>query len=180
LAWSLAGRITEDPYIPSLPLSTREPQLGESLTIVGFRYPDVTRGGEPERIEGIPVAARGDLYAAPGKVVAVYEYRDRRMVPFPMIEIECGSLGAMSGGPAIDQSGHVVGILSSGWQDTKPPSNVAWIIHSLMFAVTPVWPPSLYEPETPILDLPDELITIVGKEKVELTGFQEVTYTRWR
>jgi hypothetical protein len=115
------------------------------------------------------VAARGDLYAAAGEVVAVYGYRDRVMAPFPMIEIACGSLGAMSGGAAFDQFGHVVGILSSGWRDAEPPSNVAWIIHALMFAVDLRWPPGLYEPETPILELPDELLTIVGRDNVKLT-----------
>jgi hypothetical protein len=135
--------------------------------------------GEPERIDGIPVAAKGDLYASAGEVVAVYAYRDRVMAPFPMIEIACGSLGAMSGGPAFDQFGHVVGILSSGWRDNEPPSNVAWIIHALMFGADLRWPPGVYTPEAPILELPDELLTIVGRKKVKLTGRQQVDYTRW-
>ncbi|HLI61442.1 MAG TPA: hypothetical protein VKV21_17435 [Solirubrobacteraceae bacterium] len=63
----------------------------------------------------------------------VYEDRDRVMAPFPTIEIDCGSLGAMSGGPAFDQFGHVRRVLSSGWRNNEPPSNVAWIIHALMF-----------------------------------------------
>jgi hypothetical protein len=171
--------ITEDEFIPCLPISTREPQLGETLTIVGFRYPDQGQDKEPERIDGIPVAAKGDLYASAGKVVAVYEYRDRVMAPFPMIEIACGSLGAMSGGPAFDQFGHVVGVLSSGWRDNEPPSNVAWIIHALMFGADLRWPPGAYTPETPILELPDKRLTIVGRDKIKLTGMQQVDYRRW-
>ncbi len=162
-----------------MPLSTREPQIGETLTIVGFRFPDSGSTGEREHIDGIPVAARGDLYTAAGRMQARYLYRDRVMSPFPSMEIACGSLGGMSGGPVIDQFGAVVAILSAGWSDGQPPSNGAWIIHALMFAVNLVWPPGLYEPETPVLDLPDDLITIVGRENIQLTGLQEVAYTPW-
>ena len=52
--WEITGT-----HIPCLPLSTREPQLGEILTIVGFRYADAAQDGETKTIDGLPVAARG-------------------------------------------------------------------------------------------------------------------------
>jgi hypothetical protein len=172
--------ITEDPYISCFPLTTRQPQVGETLTLVGFRFPDVSINDDLEHVDGIPVVARGDLYASAGEVAQIYEYRrDASMAPFPMLEVDCGTVGSMSGGAAIDQNGHVVGIISSGWQDTEPPSNVASIIHPLMFGVNLLWPPGVYEPETPLLDLPSDRITIVGRDAVELTGTQSLIYRPW-
>jgi hypothetical protein len=172
--------ITQDQYVSCFPLTTRQPQVGETLTLVGFRFPDVATSDDLDHIHGIPVAARGHLFASAGEVVKIYEHRrDTAVAPFPMIEVKCGTVGSMSGGAAIDQYGHVVGIISAGWQDIEPPSNVAWITHPLMFAVNLLWPPAVYKPETPFLDLPSDRLIIVGRDMVKLTGHQRLVYTPW-
>jgi hypothetical protein len=85
----------------------------------------------------------------------------------------------MSGGAVLDRDGAVVGILSTGLShdDGRGPSNAAWIIHALMFRVTLLWPRALYQPDTPLLDLPDDLLRILGREHVRLTGADELDYT---
>jgi hypothetical protein len=182
LGVELCSEIADDWHVSCMPLSTRAPREGESLTIVGFRFEDPCSGDDLGDIDGVPVVSRGQLYAAAGETEAVwYPYRDRVLMPFPTIEITCGSLGGMSGGAVMDRDGAVVGVLSTGLshEDGRGPSNAAWIIHALMFRVNLIWPPGLYTPETPILDLPGGLIKIVGRDRVRLTGPNQIDYTIW-
>jgi hypothetical protein len=48
-----------------------------------------------------------------------------------------------------------------------------------MFDLTLPWPPGAYAPETPILHLPEEMLTIYGREHVSLVGPLEIEYTAW-
>lgn len=164
-----------------LPLTTRYPVEGDPLTVVGFRFDNAGAGDLPE-IDGIPVISRGRLYASAGTVLRVQTYRDHVMAPFPVIEISCGTLGGMSGGAVLDASGAVVGILSVGLShdDGRGPSNAAWIIHALQFNVALTWPREVYPPDCPILDLPDDLLRIIGREHVTLSGQLQVNYRPWR
>ena len=165
-----------------LPLSTRAPRQGATLTVVGFRFGAVPTGAGLPLLDDVPVVSQGQLYTAAGTTEAVhYPYRDTVMAPFPVIEVACGSLGGMSGGAVLDDDGAVVGILSTGLsiEDGKGPSNAAWIIHALMFSVTLCWPPKLYQPNTPILELPQELLTIIGRDHVRLTGTHALDYDAW-
>jgi hypothetical protein len=176
------SEIPDDWELTCLPLSTRAPQKDETLTVVGFRFDDAGAIDDLPPVDGIQIVSRGQLYAAAGRTAAVYyQYRDQVMAPFPIIEVACGSLGGMSGGAVLDRNGAVVGILSTGLShdDGRGPSNAAWIIHALMFTVTLLWPRALYSPDTPLLDLPDDLLRIVGREHVRLTGTHELEYTPW-
>jgi len=179
----LNSEIGDDWYVSCLPISTRAPSKGEALSIVGFRFDDPGAVAALPPIDGIPVASRGQLYIAAGKTEDVYyPIHDRVMAPFPTIEVTCGSLGGMSGGAVIDREGAVVGILSNSLNtaDGRGPSFAAWIIHALMFEVTLPWPPGLYTPKTPILDLPESQIKIIGRDKVERTGPRQIDYSLWR
>jgi hypothetical protein len=92
LSLELASPWVEGWYFTSLGVTTRAPKQGEKLTIVGFRFDDLQE-------EDGRFAAAGHLYAAAGTVTAVYcTFRDPTLMPYPAIEISCGSLGAMSGG----------------------------------------------------------------------------------
>jgi hypothetical protein len=177
----LVTEAPEDWTCSCLPLSTRAPEIGESLSVLGFRFKASEPEGPEGTFNGACVLGTGDLYVVSGSVVAIYEQgRDRRMLPFPVFEIDCGTLGGMSGGPVLDGEGNVVGLLSAGWSDDDPPSNVAWIIHTLMFRPTLVWPEGMYATGAALLELPEDLVRIVGREHVRLddegTG---LTYDRW-
>jgi len=104
------------------------------------------------------------------------------MAPFPVIEISCGTVGGMSGGAVLDSHGAIIGILSMGLShdDGRGPSNAAWIIQALQFNVALHWPRDVYPPDCPILDLPDNLMRIIGREHVALSGSLQIDYTPWR
>lgn len=164
-----------------LPLSTRAPEIGEPLNVLGFRFKTPEPGGHADTFDDMPVLGTGDLYVVTGAVVAVYEQgRDRSMLPFPAFEIDCGTLGGMSGGPVLDRNGNVIGLLSAGWSDDDPPSNVAWIIHALMFRPRLIWPEGMYPKGAALLELPEDMVRIVGRDRIRLdaegTG---LTYDRW-
>ncbi len=183
LGVELNSEISDDWYVSCLPISTRAPEEGESLTIVGYRFDQPDALSEPlPIIRGVRAVGRGDLFVAVGETETIhYPDRDRLLAPFPAIEIGCGSLNGMSGGAVIDEGGALVGILSRGLdtEDGRGPSIAAWIIHALMFDVTLPWPPGVYAPDTPILDLPEDQLKIHGRDKVRLVRPMELEYTAW-
>lgn len=75
----------------------------------------------------------------------------------------------------------MIGIVSRGFEteDGRGPSTAAWIVHALQFDVTLPWPPGVYAPDTPMLNLPHDLLTIHGRDKVRLVGPLEIEYTAW-
>jgi hypothetical protein len=179
LGVELNSEISGDWHVSCLPISTRAPAEGEILTIIGYRF-DRSETEPLPMINGVRAVGRGDLYIATGETETIYyPQRDRVLAPFPAIEIKCGSLGGMSGGAVIDEGGALVGILSRGWHDDAAPSTAAWIIHALMFDVTLPWPPGAYEPNTPILDLPEDRLKIYGRDNVSLVGPMDLQYTAW-
>jgi len=183
LGVELNSEISDDWYVSCLPISTRTPVVGETLTIVGYRFdrPDALPELLPI-VRGVRAVGRGDLFVAVGETETVhYPRRDALLAPFPAVEISCGSLGGMSGGAVIDESGALIGILSRGFEteDGRGPSTAAWIIHALVFSVTLPWPPGVYKANTPILDLPQDQLTIHGRDNVRLVGPMEIEYTAW-
>lgn len=176
------SEMSDDHNLTCLPLTTRWPMEGDILTVVGFRFDDTSAKDLPE-IDGIPVMSRGRLYVSTGSVQTIDLYRDSVMAPFPVLEISCGTLGGMSGGAVVDGDGAVVGILSVALShdDGRGPSNAAWIVHALQFDVALHWPRGVYPPGLDsILDLPDDLLRIIGREYVTLSGPLQVDYQPWR
>lgn len=181
LGVELNSEIPDEWYVSCLPISTRTPAEGETLTIVGYRV-DRPDAQPLPIVAGVRAVARGDLYVAVGRTETVYyPRRDPLLAPFPAIEISCGALGGMSGGAVLDQGGALVGILSRSFEtkDGRGPSTAAWIIHALMFNVTLPWPPGVYKPDTPLLELPQGQLTIFGRDNVRLLGPMEIEYTAW-
>jgi hypothetical protein len=183
LSVELSSEISDDWYVSCIPISTRMPAERERLQIVGYRCERPDAAPEPlPFIRGVRAVGRGDLYVAVGETETIhYPQRDALLAPFPAIEIGCGALGGMSGGAVIDEQGALVGILSRSFdtEDGRGPSTAAWIIHALMFDVTLPWPPGAYEPDTPILNLPHDQLTIYGRDNVRLVGPMDIEYTAW-
>jgi len=180
LSVELNSAVTREWAFTLLPLSTRAPRKGDRLTIVGFRFDN------PQAAEAdggvVSALSTGNLYVAAGACTALYPYRrDSVMAPFPLIEIDCGTLGGMSGGAVLNHLGEVVGILSTGIDrdEMTGPSNAAWIIHALMFRVDLSWPPGMYVGDQPILEIPESSLHIVGRDKARLIDEQQVDYTLW-
>jgi hypothetical protein len=81
--------------------------------------------------------------------------------------------------PQFDRGGALVGVLSTGLNhpDYHGPSNAAWLIDAPKFSLNLVWPPGLYQPETRIIEHPDRLIEIIGRDKVPP---DEIDYKLWQ
>jgi hypothetical protein len=146
------------------------------LTIIGYKFHHISEDGS----EGSPPAIRGlgDLYAAKGTVQAVYPVRrDRVMVPFPAIEITCGSLGGMSGGAVLDSTGHLMGIISTGVADI---TYAAWVVGSALAREIRIpWPPGLHPETVRVLDIPDQLLRVEGREAIAITAPNTTAYRVW-
>jgi len=150
-----------------LPITTRQPDVGENLHVVGFRlHPDASDRGD--------LTFSGNLFAAAGKVTGFYEEkRDSVMIPFPAIEIACGSLGGMSGGAVIDEFGHLIGVTSAGLdtEDGEGPTYAAWIVGALNRRLPLGWPQGIYG-GTPIhlLDIDQKLLVVDDRSRVRIEG----------
>jgi trypsin-like peptidase len=144
----------------TLLVTTRCARQAEIVTVFGFRFPP---GAQPlERL-----TRQGDLLAASGAVVAVYHpVRDRVLMPFPTIEIACGSLGGMSGGVVLDDSGMLLGVISRSFDDGMGPTSAAWIATTLNRRLEIPWPPGIYGPnaDVDIRDIPQSLLHIEGRD----------------
>lgn len=159
----------------TLPLTSRAPIAGERLTVVGFRMPSVSENEQSIRVEG-------NLLAASGHVTAVYHpMRDRVLMPFPTIEIQCGALGGMSGGAVLDAHGHLLGVVSRslGTDDGEGPTYAAWIVGCLNREVRLPWPPGLYPLPVHLLDVDSRLLCLEGRDKIRVTGPNTTEYRVW-
>lgn len=182
LSLQLASPLTDTWRFTSIPITTRCPRPpseegpGEVLTILGFRFPEA-----PEFSDGGWTAA-GDLFAAAGTVTAVYHpIRDRVLLPGPTIEIACGSLGGMSGGAVLDQSGMLMGLISSGLdhEDGAGPTFAAWVIGALDRQLGIPWPPGLYKDRVGVMEIPEQLLHIAGREAIRVTSPGRTRYRIW-
>jgi hypothetical protein len=124
------------------------------------------------------------MFAAKGQVEDIYfpVVNDGRM-NYPGIQISCGAFGGMSGGAVLDDAGALVGLISWG-TDPAPGQGfhiAAWIVGALPFEVTLPWPPATYEPDTPILKLPEDKLKIIGRENVQWHGKHDISFVwdRW-
>jgi hypothetical protein len=176
LSLELASAISPDWRIRTLPITTRTPAIGAAVSLVGFRLPAVETTPTGEFMYS------GDLYAAVGQVTAVYHpLRDRTLMPYPTIEVACGSLKGMSGGAVLDSNGHLIGVTSRGMEtiDHVGPSNASWIIGGLDRSLEITWPPGLYPDSIHLLDIDQRLLRIEGRDRVKVSPGQPLEYRVW-
>jgi hypothetical protein len=172
LSLARASDMGAKPTIHLFRVTMRRPMVGEPVTFIGFRMPTTTRSG----VLDVEFEIRGDLYLSAGTVKAVYPNgRDSVLMPFPTIEVDCASLGGMSGGALVDQNGCLLGVTSTGMEtpDGLGPSNAAWIVGGLHHQFTMTWPKGLYRPQLSLLDLDKRLLFIEGRDGSEETGYRD-------
>ena len=175
LSVAASSKLPEDGQYYRMGLTTRAPKNGEKLHIVGFRSETLV-----EEPQGHKFA--GHMFTSLGAVTAVYPCgRDRVLMPYPVIELNCGSLGGMSGGAAIDEHGFVMGIVSRGFEtvDGDGPTYVSWIINAMGRVLEAPWPPGLYKTPVSPLSLDDRLIIIQGRDALAGTTEKETVYKIW-
>ncbi len=178
LSLELMSPIGDDWSFRTLPLTTRCPAVGETVTITGFRFAE----GWPWPEGGAPLPAVGELFASTGAVSVVYHpRRDTSVITYPAIEISCGSLGAMSGGAVLDRDGCLLGVISRGWntEDGEGPSYAAWIVSGALGRSLDVpWPPGAYPSPVTVTSIPDSALRIIGRDALTVNG-TSVAYKVW-
>jgi hypothetical protein len=150
--------------IPELGLPVihaRVPEAGERLTVLGFR--EMTMASR-EKYGGLV------LLQSTGRITTVYRAgRDTVLLPNPCLEVDIDVLGGMSGGPAFDESGKLVGIASSsvgtGEGAFPRPAFVSLVWPAVAWPFSPVWPPSLYNETTTLRELATGLPPEVVNER---------------
>ena len=129
--------------------TTKMPEVGESLALVGFVASD-----ERFPIEGDEHLAAGKYHVSVGNVTATYPTgRDSVMLPFPCVEVAVDTFKGMSGGPVFNSMGHLVGVITSGFEgEGQGPTFVSMLWHALTMPNAPKWPPNLHAAQGRLLD----------------------------
>jgi hypothetical protein len=157
-------------------LTTRTPAAGEMVTVVGFRTP------KPASFEDGAFTFDGTMILSHGKVTAVYAEptgRDRLMLPWPCLEIDCPTWGGMSGGPAFDRNGFLVGLLCSsvgGESELSGPSYISLLHKTLACSFSGGWPENLVDGSAGLICTERSKAAIDAPEAVQLKDGQYVHY----
>jgi S1-C subfamily serine protease len=182
LALSLASDAPHDTRFSLAAISTRFPSIGEKVMSVGFRSAHTTY-----EMHAPGFNYSGLVKIGVGEVTARYPTRrDAHLLPWPTIEIACSTSGGMSGGPAFDSKGFLIGILSSSFDtdDEKGPSYVSLLWPALTTKIRVGWPGGLIKTPVSLLDLDRRVCAIDRPEAVALnvdplTGLTQTAYTPW-
>lgn len=136
LSLSLASPVRGSRPFNVAHITARVPFKGERISVVGFR----AASSEFEIAESLPWEIELALIASKGEVSEIFRTgRDRVMLPGPSFSLECSTWGGMSGGPAFDLNGNLIGLLTSSYGD-DPISFVSLLWPALCIDVCQVWP----------------------------------------
>jgi len=130
----------------------RTPKIGEKILVFGFRS-ETENVMMSRSIAEISVSAFSTL----GIVTAAYPSgRDRVILPGPCIEVDAASIGGMSGGPAFDEEGNLIGILSTSMTlaDGRP-SFISLLAPAVNRRISPHWPMNYWKRDRKLLDYLD-------------------------
>lgn len=175
LGLELASALPAGNLFHQVRLSTRIPKIGEKVVLLGFR------ASEPvEHVEAKRFRSKGNVLMCQGTVTARYdEGRDRVFIPWPVIEVDCPSWGGMSGGPAFDKDGNLIGLLTSSFEGggTTGPSYVSQIWPALTTPFEGGWPTAIFQERRSLLDVDPRLCAIDGRTVLEVTHNHDGTST---
>ncbi len=165
-------------------LSTRLPAEGEPVMIVGFKWEDGSFSHEDGRDVGI---VKGHVHASIGVVGDRYPHgRDRSVIPWPCFEVRVGTHPGMSGGPAFDVNGDLVGVLTSGFGDGDDPEGISYVsmVHPALWRpFKTAWPNGLFPESTTLLEINPLMCHITGRDRVytvlDLNGDSKWYFDHW-
>ena len=109
------------------------------------------------------------------------------MLPSPTLEVDCPAWGGLSGGPAFDKHGRVVGVLSSSYtgpEDTTGPSYISLLWPALCAEINGGWPAGVIPAHRSLRELEPRLCLIddpsaISVERSGQDGPVRITYKRW-
>jgi hypothetical protein len=118
-------------------LAARQPLVGEIVSLIGFAASE-TKFENLTRDRGAVVDLRGSV----GPVADIYpQGRDRQTLPNPAAGVSAKTVGGMSGGAAFDAQGRLIGIITSGIDETSSFISMSW--PSVFTPIEIAWPPGL-------------------------------------
>jgi hypothetical protein len=151
-------------------MSTRLPQIGETLMIAGFRASDDYVPGA--KLSDFPFKDGSLLYGVNvrigvGKVTQHFLKGRGSAAPGPILEVDCATPGGLSGGPAFDRDGALVGVLcrSINYEDGAGHSYVSLLVPALVIDIEPKFL-NLYSGAVTLLDLHPKVCGIQGRETI--------------
>jgi trypsin-like peptidase len=133
LSLELNSALPADNEFRQADITTRLPGIGETLMIAGFRASNEYVASDEEMNfprENGRILWGVDLLCSVGLVTAFHRERIG-LIPTPTLEVGCSTPGGVSGGPAFDKNGKVVGILSTSTD------NIDGTSHSLVSLLIP-------------------------------------------
>lgn len=175
LGLALASALPAGNIFHQARISTRLPKVGENLVLLGFRSTEPVEGLNPERFR-----ASGNVLMCQGIVTARYDVgRDRVFMPWPVYEVECPSWGGMSGGPAFDRDGNVVGILASSFEGNGEigPSYVSQIWPALATPFEGGWPAAAFAGRRSLIAMDPRICVIDDRSVLEFVEHADGTNT---
>ena len=120
-------------------MAARMPCVGETISLIGFKAAEVSF--ECGAIIGLA------LVGSVGQVTDQYpQGRDSRVLPNPAIAVDACTVGGMSGGAAFDAAGHLIGVVSSGLNESPSFVSLSW--PAIYVPIAPKWPPATMPSET--------------------------------
>jgi hypothetical protein len=166
----LASEMPPDRTLTHAIISTRTPAVGERVTIIGFRSNET---------KGDAALVDMQLRGCTGTVVKINPLlRDASGMPYPCIELDCDTLGGMSGGPVFDSRGHLVGLLSRGMNGGPSWISMLWPVFG--WSVPRTWPARLMRQPCTLLEMAPGLCAVDRREALDLDhANQRLTYRPW-
>jgi len=179
LGLTLASALPPDSIFNRAIISTRLPKIGENLLIAGFRASDYSF-----EINERAIKCSGNILVSNGEVTARFTTgRDKSMIPWPCLEVNCPTWGGMSGGPVFDSNGYLIGLLCSSF-DNQPPSYVSLIWPILTCDFEGGWPKEFFTNSTTLLDMHETLCAIDKREAIQVSAgsipeTKNINYVHW-
>lgn len=144
-ASSFKGR----PTITVAQPSTRVPHDGELVSVVGYRGTELDGTPISDPLNIVPIQSTGT-------VIEEFPQGLGRWRPFPMLNARLKTLGGMSGGPAFDRFGHMVGVVSSSPSGECEDTFIALSWPILLEPFSASWPPNFHRPGSTLVSLSKE------------------------
>lgn len=165
-----ADEPTREKLVRLAHLTTRTPEVGESLMFCGYR------GAATKFMhDGNEIELSATAYISTGKVAQIHAaQRDRTRYRWPCYEVDCVIVGGMSGGPVFDSQGYLVGVTGAGLEmveDGQPKAvspSYAWQVWPcLLRPFRPTWPKAINSGVTSLLEMKGGLCAVERPDAVK-------------
>ncbi len=125
-------------------VTTRLPGIGEQVMVAGLRASDEHVPADESMsftVKDGRIVYGANVRIGVGEVTQHFPTGRGSMAPGPAIEVACSTPGGLSGGPAFDRNGRVVGILSVSLDhpDGRGPSIISLVWPALVSEITPTF-----------------------------------------